>query len=110
MTMPSGFKPASTEELSLEVGQSVMGEYIGLRRAEFDGRNAVQYKIRRDDGSVCGLWANFDLEGSMENVTIGSRVYIERLQDDEPKKRGFSGAKRFSVGVMAKAKDKDISF
>lgn len=110
MGMPSGFKKASVVEMKLEVGKSVSGKYIGSKQATFDDRKATQYQVRASDGEVYGLWANFDLDSSMAIVPVGAEVYIERLEDDAPARKGLSGAKRFSVGYMVGAAKDDIPF
>jgi hypothetical protein len=86
-----------------KVGDSYRGVFVSKKTvqiADRDGtREASLYKLAPPNGEAFGVWGSSQLDDLMSEVKPGEDVEITLTSIDEPKKKGFSGMKRYRVDI-----------
>ncbi len=82
------------------VGDTVIGEYLGTGELELDTDNgeetAVYHRVKTDDMGTLALSSGFDLSRKLESIANGTQVRIEYIKDI-PTGRGMTDMKSFKV-------------
>lgn len=78
-----------------EKGQTVIGVFTGWRKGEY-GDLAV---LQTENGKVA-ISTPTTLRSALQGVAVGTKIEIIFKGEDQPKKKGQSGLKRFEVYAL----------
>ncbi len=98
--MPEGFQAVSGQARHLEVGESFVATYRGLRTIAVRGQGeSIIHSFEREDGSTDEVWGGATLNRQMAAIGTNDRFFVMRGDDLPAKKKNQSPMKVYFVGA-----------